>query len=780
LLETAAARCEGAAALALAGLAAAAARLPPRDGVDEAGVLARAHDKEMLRQHLAALAAELPEARAALEHAVASANTVDALDALHAAQAWRLAYWRVASDEINYRRFFDINELAALRMEEPAVFEATHAFALDLAAQGLVDGLRIDHPDGLHDPAAYFERLQSGYARRAGLPGPPPGEGARPARPLYVVAEKIAAAHEDVPEGWALHGTTGYRFANLVNGVLVDTAARDAFERVWRYASDGEAAFEEIAYQGRRLVMRSTLAAGLTSLATELLRIARARRLTRDFTWNILREALAEVAACMPVYRTYIVREPSPQDVRFVDWAVAQARRRARMADASVFDFVRETLLGRAAGSAVESADEALAERVRRFAMRFQQFTAPVAAKGVEDTAFYRHHRLVSLNEVGGDPATFGLTRRSFHGANLDRAARWPASLVATSTHDNKRSEDVRCRLDVLSEMPGAWRLLLRRLLASPQFQRARASRTPGGAADEGPAIPTRADILLLMQTLVGTLPAGGLDEDALPAYRERVEAYAVKAAREAKLHTSWLQHDAEYEDGLVAFVRSVLARVKPNPALSELQAFADRLAGFGAFNSAAMAALKLTVPGVPDLYQGNELIDLSLVDPDNRRPVDFALRGRLLDEMEGLAAAPDPAAIAALAATPTDGRLKFWVTWRLLHLRSAQPALFAEGTYVPLAVRGPRESHVIAYSRELADRRVLVVVGRFLAKLLGRREGVPGADDWAGTEVEVPGLAEGVALEDRFTGRVLQVRGGRLAAAEAFSLLPLAVLVLS
>ncbi|HEX4510848.1 MAG TPA: malto-oligosyltrehalose synthase, partial [Burkholderiaceae bacterium] len=764
--------------------------------------LARAQARDTLRRRLVGLLAELPAAQAVLERAITEANTPDALDALHAAQAWRLAYWRVASDEINYRRFFDINELAALRMEEPAVFEATHGFALDLAAAGVVDGLRIDHPDGLHDPAAYFDRVQHGYARRAGRPAPLAREGERPARPLYVVAEKIAAAHEDVPEDWAVHGTTGYRFANVVNGVLVDTEARDAFERLWRHASDGAPAFDELAIEGKHLVMRSTLAAGLTSLATELLRIARAHRLTRDFTWNVLREALAEVTACLPVYRTYLVTQPSAQDVRYVDWAVAQARRRARMADASAFDFLRETLLARP----VEGADAALAASVHRFALRFQQFSAPVAAKGVEDTAFYRHQRLVSLNEVGGDPGTFGLTLRGFHGANLDRAERWPASLVATSTHDNKRGEDVRCRLDVLTEMPGAWRLALRRLMAAPQLQRARVARQPRGAgvaanssgassgsasgsaagssarsasdADDVDLLPTRADILLLAQTLVGTLPAGGLDEQTLPAYRDRIEAYAIKAAREAKLHTSWLQNDAEYESALLAFVRSLLARVRPNPALSELQSFVDRVAPFGAINSAAMAALKLTVPGVPDLYQGNELIDLSLVDPDNRRPVDYALRGQLLDDMERLAADMDPARMAALSATPADGRLKFWLTWRLLQWRRAHPDLFRNGRYAPQPVHGPRASHVIAFARDHGQERVIVLVSRFLAKLRGRREGLPTADDWEGTDVEVGAMDDGSALQDLLTGRLLLPQGGRVAAAELFAVLPFAVLV--
>ena len=371
----------------------------------------------------------------AVNAALAELNGADGHDALHElleAQAFRLAYWRVASDEINYRRFFDINELAALRMECEDVFEATHGFALELAAKGVVDGLRIDHPDGLYDPAQYFRRLQEGYARRAGIALPERDAKGRPSRPLYVLAEKIVAPHESVPDTWALHGTTGYRFAMVVNGVLVDTAAKAKFDRIWRAFSGEDESFEELAYQGKRAIMKSGLASELTVLSAELLRIARADRRTRDFTFNTLRQALAEIAACMPVYRTYIIDKPSKQDLHYIDWAVAQARRKSRAADVSIFDFVRRVLLAEAG----EGASDELREKIRRFAMRFQQFTSPVAAKGVEDTAFYRYSPLISLNEVGGDPAQFGMSVKAFHRAGVHRAEHWPHTMLATSTHE--------------------------------------------------------------------------------------------------------------------------------------------------------------------------------------------------------------------------------------------------------------------------------------------------------------------------------------------------------
>ena len=424
-----------------------------RPDADAAQAMAeRARDKELLKARLARLAVKQPEVVQAIGQAIAELNQPTERDALHAlleAQSWRLAYWRVAADEINYRRFFDINELAALRIEREAVFEATHALALDLAARGWVDGFRIDHPDGLYDPAQYFDRLQQGFALRTGLAPSLPAADGRPARPLYVVAEKIAAPQEEVPETWAVHGTTGYRFANVANGVLVEHRAAERLRRIWRTFTADAADFEDVVYHGKRAVARGALASELTVLSTELLRIARSNRRTRDYTLNTLRLVLSEVVACLAVYRTYITQAPSPQDVHFIDLAIDHARRRSQAADPSVFAFVREALLGRTVpGTPADVPASAL-----RFATRFQQFSSPVAAKGVEDTAFYRYFPLSALNEVGGDPDTFGMTVPRFHEASADRARRWPHTMLATSTHDNKRSEDVRTRIDVLSEM---------------------------------------------------------------------------------------------------------------------------------------------------------------------------------------------------------------------------------------------------------------------------------------------------------------------------------------
>ena len=727
-------------------LAAYAGALPERSAESVPGY--RAEVIVPLKQQLASLAQD-PTAMAAIEHTVQAINAApdrDALHALHEAQAYRLASWHVASDEINYRRFFDINELAALRIEDERVFEATHALPLELTAAGTVEGLRIDHPDGLRDPAQYFLRLQQGHARRLAARAAPGQHGAEAVDDdgtlgLYVVAEKITAAHGDQPDDWALHGTSGYRFGMLVNGLFVDRRHAQRFERIWRSFSGVEADFENLVCEAKRAVALGPLGSELTVLATQLKRIADADRHTRDFAFNTLRNTIAETAASMPVYRTYVVERASAQDRRFIDWAIAQARKRSAVADTSVFDFMRSCMLGELASG--EEADtperERLLQQVRQFAWRFQQFCAPVAAKGVEDTAFYRYHRLISLNEVGGDPASFGVTVTAFHGASADRTARWPHTMLATSTHDNKRSEDVKNRIDVLSEVPGVFKLGLRRWhLLTRSHQR----------EIDGLRVPSLADEYLLYQTLLGSLPVGEVDAAGVAAYRERIEQYIIKAAREAKRETSWLRPNAEYEDGLLAFVRGVLGRGTANPVWAELKSRAAELAWFGGLNSFTMALLKFTSPGVPDIYQGNELIDLSLVDPDNRRPVDYGLRQQLLDGLAPLLQAPRSvqslAQLSQLAAQPTDGRLKLWTTWRLLELRRRDPLLFERGDYVPLRVHGAHRDHVVAYARRRPGSLLVVVASRLYARLLGK-PGTPavGPACWGDTAVDLAPLLQ-------------------------------------
>ena len=759
------------AAEALELLAAAFERLPHQASGGEARARRR-RDKTVLKAQLAqqvtdepALAQAIGEVVAALNGRAGERTSFDALDALIEAQAYRLAHWRVAADEINYRRFFDINELAALRMERAEVFEATHRFVLALAAAGAVDGLRIDHPDGLADPAAYFERLQRRYAQLAGVPR---AASPHPALPLYVVTEKITAAHEQLPQDWAVHGTTGYRFANVVNALMVDAAAKTRLDRAWRvFVRDEAADFDELSWLCRRLVMAGPLSGELTVLATALLRLAREDRRTRDFTLNSLRRALADVVASFPVYRTYVIDKPSAQDRRFIDWAIGRARRRSLAADPSMFDFLRRVLLGRP----LAGAPSGLAERYRAFARRLQQYTAPVAAKGIEDTALYRHHRLVSLNDVGGDPDMFGLSVAAFHAASRDRALHWPHTLLATSTHDAKRSEDVRARIDVISEMPAAWRLTTRRW---SRFNR-RHKRTVNGV----PA-PTRNDEYLLYQTLVGSLPAGPLGDDVLAAYAERVEAAMLKSAREAKTVTSWISPNPAYEAALSAFVRAALARRESNLFLDDLRSTVSLLAWYGALNGIAMATIKCLSPGVPDVYQGHETIELSLVDPDNRRPVDYARRRALLAQMQALAVQPERgAALRTLLEHAADGSAKFWAVWRALQLRREREAMLARADYLALDARGERARHVVAFARRDGAQCVIVVATRLFASLGLSAGELPVGAVWGDTLVELPGaaLAAGAHLVDAMSGRTHTVDAPGLPLASLLRDFPVAVL---
>lgn len=730
----------GEASAPLAGIATALRHLPGMRRRRSRAVAERARDKELLKAQLALLAAARPAVADAIAAAVETLNGSDQRDALHRlleAQAYRLAHWRVAADEINYRRFFDVNELAALRTERRSVFEATHAMALDLAARGWVEGLRIDHPDGLHDPARYFEGLQDGFVARTGRPARGLDADGRPDRPLYVVAEKIAAPLEEVPVSWAIHGTTGYRFANLANAVLMDTRGADRLRRIWRSFTGIATPFEEIVYRSKREVAGATLASDLEVLAIRLLAIAKSHRSTRDHSLNTLREVLATVAASLTVYRTYNAKNIADQDLHYINQAVAAARERLALPDPSVFDFVREVLLGRAPGDARAGRRQAL-----QLARRFQQFSAPVAAKGVEDTAFYRYFPLASANEVGGEPDRLGVSVEAFHEASSDRQRRWPQTMLATSTHDNKRAEDVRLRIDVLSELPGLWRLALKRWAGfnAPL-------RGPVSAAHE----------YLLYQTLLGTLPPDELDAAGQEAYADRIVHYLLKAAREGKTGTSWTRPDAGYEAALERFARGVLASRPGNVFVADLRSAVGALDHYGALNGVSLNLLKYSSPGVPDLYQGCELIDRSLVDPDNRRPVDFEQRLHLLRALEALGEGPQcEAEVCRLAATPSDGRAKLWLIWRLLSLRKRWPELFRDGSYEPLEVQGARARHVIAFMRRHEGRVLVVIVARWFALLddRGRGRRLPlGAAAWGDTRVRLPSGLGNASMEDQLTG---------------------------
>jgi (1->4)-alpha-D-glucan 1-alpha-D-glucosylmutase len=762
--------------------------LPPHDSPDGPARARRQIEKSRLKARLSACLRDAPVLAQALQQVVAPFNgrvgdraSFDPLAELINAQPYRLAHWRAAGDEINYRRFFDINELAALRMERPEVFEATHLLLLDLAASGAIDGFRLDHPDGLADPAGYFKRLQQRYAEVAGLPPPAPAVPDQPAdMRLYVVAEKIVAPHEQVPRDWALHGTTGYRFANALNGLLVDGASKSRLDRTWRlFAPDEAEDFETLSWQCRHTVMDGSLAGGLTVLSGALLRLAREDRRTRDFTLQSLRSALAELVAAFPVYRTYIVDRADRQDRKFIDWAIGRARRRSRAADASVFDFLRRVLLGRV----LPGAPAGLAARCLNFTRQLQQYTAPVVAKGIEDTALYRHQRLISVNDVGGEPDEFGVSVAAFHAISRERWQHRPAAMLTTSTHDAKRSEDVRARIDVISELPAAWRLATRRW--------SRLNRSHKRTVD-GASAPSRNDEYLLYQLLVGTLPCqpagAAADADGHAAYTLRIEQAMLKSARESKAVTSWMNPNPAYESALTGFVRAVLDPGEGKLFLADLRTHVEIIAWYGALNGLTLATVKALSPGVPDFYQGHELITLSMVDPDNRRPVDFALRQDILEAAQTLQALPDVQARRARlrdwAAHATDGRAKFWVTWRALQLRRSHEAMLRTAEYLPLEVQGQHAPLVLAFARRNAQDWIVVVAGRLFTQL-GRGVGeTPCGEDWGDTAVVWPGsdghnpLAnQPPCLEDSLTGQRHTLVNGRLPLAQMLTEFPVAAL---
>jgi len=752
--------------------------LPARQEADKERIAERNRDKEIHKRRLAELCARSPEIVAAINEAVDQINgtpsdpaSFNELHELIKAQAFRLANWRVASDDINYRRFFDTNDLAGIRMENDAVFEATHRLVLHLVGEGKIDGLRVDHPDGLYDPAKYFERLREGIAAVIN----PTSDNESKSR--YVVIEKILTGAEKLGSEWPVCGTTGYEYANLVNGLFVDPTAASRFERIYRNFTGNEIDFDDLAYRSRRLIIRVALASELNVLADQLTRIALSNRHTCDFTLNSLRDALTEIVASFPVYRTYVSDSGvsdsgvSESDIRCIHAAIDAAKWRSPAADTSVFDFIAEVLLTRIAQGHLEAYRRA----VVAFAMKFQQFTSPVMAKGLEDTAFYRYNRLVSLNDVGSDLHRFGVTAAEFHAANQERLRQWPHSMLATSTHDSKRSEDVRARINVLSEMPAQWRLQIR--------DWKRFNRSHKSVVNDRPA-PSANDEYLLYQTLLGAWPLVPLAEmNEWDAFSKRIEEYMLKAIREAKENTSWINRNEAYEKTVSSFVKKLLAPGAKNRFLNNFIPFQQRIARLGFWNSLAQTLLKLTSPGVPDTYQGNELWDLSLVDPDNRRPVNFERRRDALASLEGWGEQPDSAVLDALLKTPEDGGLKLYLIWGALALRKKHPELFAGGEYVPLTIQGAKSDHVVSFSRKFKNTNVIVIVPRLVSSLLNNGETAPIGDRvWQDTEVVIPSCPCSASYRNAFAGKVVhtsQNEGyGTIRLAEALEQFPAALLV--
>ncbi|HET6522344.1 MAG TPA: malto-oligosyltrehalose synthase [Geminicoccaceae bacterium] len=725
-----------------------------------------------LKAQLAALTGSDGAVRRAIDDAVQPVNgtpgrprSFRTLHQLLEGQAYRVAYWRVAADEINYRRFFDINDLAGLRMERPEVFEETHRLVLRLLAEGKLQGLRLDHVDGLFDPAGYCHRLQ----RRAAEVLPPPEEAGeapgavRVDQPIYLVVEKILARFENLPQGWPVAGTTGYEFMNLVNGLFVDPAAERSLTNTYHRAIQREHDFDEMVVEAKRFILENNLSSELQVLAFETYRLAQQSLTTRDYTLNSLRDALIAIIANFPVYRTYVTAAGLDEEGRrYLDWAVARARKATNLPDSSIFDFLYKML---SADLVAERGRGYRREDILSAAMRAQQLTSPVMAKSLEDTTFYRHVRLVSLNEVGGEPNHFGVSPAAFHRVNRDRLRHHPHSMLATATHDHKRGEDTRVRIDALSEMPAEWRQRVQRWFRFNRFKRREIDGRPA---------PGRNDEYLLYQMLVGAWPLGltSADADGLGAFAGRILGYMIKATREAKQRSSWIAPNAEYEGALESFVRAILDARRNAPFLDDLIAFQGRTALVGAVNGLSQTLLRLTAPGVPDTYQGCELWDLTLVDPDNRRPPDFDLRRRLLNG-DG-AASP-----GELLADWRSGRIKQHVIARTLDLRRRHPALFGYGDYEPVEVAGAQAERVVAFVRRHGDGLALTVAPRLVLPLLGDGDRpMPPPAAWGDTTLRLPSGAESASLTDVLTGAERSPDAdGTLRLADVLSDLPVALL---
>jgi (1->4)-alpha-D-glucan 1-alpha-D-glucosylmutase len=692
-------------------------RLPGRDETDPEGIMIRRRDKERVKSRLWQAYQSYPEVKRSIDEALVSIEgSVDDLDRLLSAQAYRLAYWQIGYEEINYRRFFDINDLVGLRVEVPEVFDNRNQKTFELVRSGKVTGLRIDHIDGLWDPGCFLQRLQSQLG---------PGEGRQG---VYVVVEKILGRGEPLPREWPVAGTTGYDFLNALNGIFIRPGGLERLEEIYAQRTGQHLPAAELCYRSNKDVMKTLFVGDVNALGHRLGRLAARHRQARDVRLSELTDALVEVTACLPVYRTYIhTFEVSERDRGYIERTLALARRRTspdHIADAA-FDFLRSVLLVKPPYYLEEYRREWL-----DFVMSWQQFSGPVMAKGYEDTASYRHNSLLSLNEVGGDPLRElpPMTLEEFHEWNRRRLEEWPDTLNATSTHDTKRSEDIRARLNALTEIPEEWDRRLDRWMTWNQ---------PHKVAVSGLMAPSTGEEFLIYQTLLGAWPASPEEEADFPG---RVKEFLVKALREAKQQSSWIAPQEAYEQAVLEFVDRILADEGPFPA--DLRDFQAILAGAGARNGLSQLLIKIAAPGVPDFYQGSEFWQLSLVDPDNRRPLDYRSRIALLETLRRREAEDRVSLVRELAADPLRDEMKLFVTYKALAFRRSNPDLFARGEYIPLAARGACAEHVCAFARRLGERWAAVVAPRWTVRMEG----------WGDTELVMPADA-GTEWTDVLTG---------------------------
>jgi (1->4)-alpha-D-glucan 1-alpha-D-glucosylmutase len=750
--------------------------LPARTETGPESVIERRREKEIIKRRIADLYGRNPRISDLIDDGVREFNgrkgvaaSFDALDSLLADQAFRLASWRVATEEINYRRFFDINDLAAVRMEYPEVFKEAHALVFAWVRAGKITGLRVDHPDGLHNPTAYFRNLQEECFIQLCLAKLAAGDQKEPAaaatfrklyrreilknqntalkRPFYLVGEKILMDDEFMPAYWPIFGATGYVFMNTVNRVFIDRRRLQPLTRIYARFTGETRPFAELLHACKKLILRTSMASEINVLGHSLNRISENDRYYRDFTLNSLTQAIVEVIAHFPIYRTYVDARGVPdRDKAYIDAAINKARRASREVSPLIFNFLREVLLLRYP----EIQDDEVRNQCLDFAMKFQQLTGPVMAKGMEDTAFYIYNRFVSLNEVGGNPENFGITVENFHATNLEKSAHWPSTLLATSTHDAKRSEDVRARLNVLSEITERWQEHLRRW--------SRKNRRWKTMLDGSPA-PERNTEYLLYQSLLGAWPLEAMTEEEGVRFAERIREYMLKAAREAKTHTSWINQNSDYEQALSHFIDGVLGSRTFLEDFLPLQRFVSRC---GLFNSLAQTLLKITSPGIPDFYQGTELWTFTLVDPDNRSPVDYASRAALLANLQEREKETGVLELAAeLVRTMDDGRIKLYLTHKALTYRRTHQDLFKNGAYTPVQVEGPHARRVVAFLRTGVDGTILVVAPRFYAAFEPTPDQAPLGNIWLKTALILPESQSDSSYRNIFTGEVVHSTPG-------------------
>ena len=770
-------------------------------------------DEQLRAERRARLARIIPEIEAAfrspemqtgIENALQIINGIEgdphSFDRLHnllEAQPYRLALWRTSGEEINYRRFFDVNDLVGLRMENPAVFAETHCLIRALLASRKVTGLRIDHCDGMFNPRQYLIRLQLLYlASQCGSEKPngpvaPNGiersvldhlreyDWSKSQGPLYTVVEKILEPREYLPAAWPVRGTSGYDFVYLANGIFIQSENQKSFDTLYTRILGHPADPDAIIYRSKLQVMQNALASDVYALTNRLSHIAAANRYARDFTDNLLEMVLRETIASFPVYRTYFDErgQYSERDVAFIRFAIARGKRLNPDVDASAFDFLRDTLLLKSADPAVasENPDPAMLE----FALKFQQLTGPVMAKGVEDTAFYVYNRFISSNEVGGSLKSFGISPELLHQSNAERLKHSPDSMLTTSTHDSKRSEDVRNRLNVLSEMPRAWASAVNRWRRmNSAFKR---------KLEDGRVAPDDNEEYFLYQTIVGAWPWQIETSEQSKEFLDRIKQYASKALSEAKINLSWINPDPVYISAVHGFLDAILTpdrRGKKTAFVRSLLELMQPLYLFGAINSLAQLVLKIASPGVPDFYQGTELWDLSLVDPDNRRPVDYPLRSGNLDRMIAMAKEDGPQAVCRdVLANLADGRVKLWTMHRALELRDGEQSIFSRGEYVPLKVSATgqqaNQEHAIAFLRrdESSGRSVLAAFPRFSYTLMQGKLNLPLGEAWGNARLILAQSVATARYQNVFTGEILSAdEDGGLALSAIFGSFPVAL----